>query len=339
MSLSYKKAGVDIEYADELIERIKKNVKSTYTKQVLTPIGGFASLVGFDRKYKDPVMVSGTDGVGTKLLLASMIGKHDTVGIDLVAMCVNDVVTTGGRPLFFLDYIAMGSLSSIPYETVIKGIVDGCKLAGCALVGGETAELPDMYKKGEYDLAGFAVGVAEKKEILPRKDIVQGDVLIGIPSSGFHSNGYSLIRKVIETAKLDLKKNYGFKRSLGAMLIEPTTIYVKALLALTGRKLIKAAAHITGGGLLGNATRVIPDNVGLAFMKSEVSPKGIFRFIQEQGCISDMGMTETFNNGIGMVLIASKKNVAAITRTLKTFRLAPRIIGSVVRGKGDGFIE
>ncbi|MEK6794539.1 MAG: phosphoribosylformylglycinamidine cyclo-ligase [Spirochaetota bacterium] len=339
MGLTYKKAGVDIHYADSLIDRIKANVKTTYTKNVLTPIGGFASLVGFDKKYKQPIMVSGTDGVGTKLLLAKDMDIHDTIGIDLVAMCVNDVATTGAQPLFFLDYIGVGSLASIPYESIIRGVVKGCKLAGCSLVGGETAELPGMYGIGEYDLAGFSVGVAEKSELLPRKNIIPGDVVIGLASSGFHSNGYSLVRKVVAKAKLNLNKKYDLPRTLGEMLLTPTIIYVKTLQALVKKDLIKSAAHITGGGLIGNATRVIPAKTDIVFRKTDVAPRGIFTFIQKAGGIPDDDMVETFNNGIGMVVIASKSKADAVLRALKQLKASACVIGEMAKGTGEGFIR
>lgn len=338
-AITYKQAGVDIDAGEALVDRIKPLAKATKRAGSMDSIGGFGAL--FDLKktgYKDPLLISCTDGVGTKLKIAQEIGKHDTIGIDLVAMCVNDLVVQGGEPLFFLDYFATGKLSVDVAAQVIKGIAKGCKDSGCALVGGETAEMPGMYKPGEYDLAGFSVGVVERKDALPRKDIKAGDVLIGLASSGVHSNGFSLVRKVAEVNKMTFRSPAPFAKgkTLGEVLLTPTKLYVKSCLAAlkAHRKDIKALAHITGGGLTENLPRVLPKNLSAEIDVKSWKLPPVFAWLQEAGNIPLADLRRTFNCGIGMVLVVSKSQAAAVEKTLrangeKTYRLGTL----VARGK------
>lgn len=319
-SLSYKDAGVDIDAGNELVNRIKPLAKATVRAGADAKLGGFGALFDLAKcKYKDPILVSSTDGVGTKLKIAQELGKHDTIGIDLVAMCVNDLVVQGAEPLFFLDYFASSKLSLEVATDVIKGIANGCKQANCALIGGETAEMPGMYQKGDYDLAGFTVGAVERSKILPAKNIKAGDVVLGIKSSGLHSNGYSLARHIIKTKKLDLSKKYFDKKTLGAALIEPTKIYVKSCLAAIKTGKVKALAHITGGGLLENIPRVLPKNLTADIDYSSWKLPAIFKFLQDEGNVKDVEMYRTFNYGIGMVLICDKKDAKTIIKKLASF--------------------
>ncbi len=300
--LSYRQAGVDINAGNTLVERIKPLVKRTFRPGVLTGLGGFGALFELPvEKYRQPVLVSGTDGVGTKLKLAMMLERHDTIGIDLVAMCVNDIVVAGADPLFFLDYYATGKLSVDQATQVISGIAKGCELAGCALTGGETAEMPGMYQGEEYDLAGFAVGIVEKSAILQGDRVQPGDVLLGLASSGPHSNGYSLIRKVIEVSNADLSAELD-GRPLGDALLAPTRIYVKPLLHLLQEVEVHALAHITGGGLTENLPRVLPRGTSAHIDTGSWPQPAVFRWLQEQGNIDPMEMLRTFNSGIGMVV-------------------------------------
>ena len=300
--LSYADAGVDIDAGNSLVERIKPIVKGTFRPGVLTGLGGFGALfeLPLDR-YREPVLVSGTDGVGTKLKLAMQLGRHDTIGIDLVAMCVNDIVVAGAEPLFFLDYYATGKLDLDTATDVIKGIARGCELAGCALTGGETAEMPGMYAAGDYDLAGFAVGIAEKSRLLQPDRVQTGDVLLGLASSGPHSNGYSLIRKVLEVSDAPLDQALG-DVTLGEALLAPTRIYVKSLLALLGEVDVHALAHITGGGLTENLPRVLPTNSAAEIDRGSWKLPAAFDWLQRAGNIDDSEMLRTFNCGIGMVI-------------------------------------
>ena len=300
--LSYRDAGVDIDAGNALIERIKPHAKRTRRPELLGGLGGFGALfeIPLDR-YKEPVLVSGTDGVGTKLKLAMQMGRHDTIGIDLVAMCVNDLVVQGAEPLFFLDYYATGHLEVDAAADVIKGIADGCELAGAALAGGETAEMPGMYQGGDYDLAGFCVGLVEKSRIIDGSRVEAGDSLIGLASSGPHSNGYSLIRKVLEHSGADLREDFR-GRSLGEVLLEPTRIYVKPLLKLFERADVRALAHITGGGLPENLPRVLPEGMGAVVDLTSWTMPPVFDWLKEKGGIADAEMHRTFNCGIGMVL-------------------------------------
>ena len=307
-SLSYRDAGVDIDAGNSLIERIKPYTKATQRPGVLGGLGGFGALfeLPLDR-YKNPVLVSGTDGVGTKLKLALMIGKHDTIGIDLVAMCSNDLIVAGAEPLFFLDYYATGKLDIETAADVIKGISEGCIQSGCALTGGETAEMPGMYEGEDYDLAGFCVGIVEKDQIIDGSKVIQGDILLGLASSGPHSNGYSLIRKVIEVSGADLHSEFDGS-TLGERLLEPTRIYVKSLLALHSELDIHSLSHIPGGGLLENLPRVMPDNTCAKIDGSSWSRPKVFDWLQEQGNIETSEMYRTFNCGIGMVVVVAAED-------------------------------
>jgi len=305
--LSYKDAGVDIDAGNELIEKIKPIVKSTTRPGVMGSIGGFGGLFDLSQlNYSNPVLVSGTDGVGTKLKLANMMNDHSTIGIDLVAMCVNDIIVLGAEPLFFLDYYACGHLETDEAAAVIGGIAEGCKQSGCALIGGETAEMPGMYARGDYDLAGFVVGAVEKDAALTGKDIQADDVIIGIASSGPHSNGYSLIRKILKINNTDLNEMLG-ERTIGEQLLQPTEIYVKPLLDLLDSAVeVKGIAHITGGGLMENISRVIPEGLAITIDLTSWDCVNIFTWLQEKGNLSDNEMLRTFNCGIGMVVIVNK---------------------------------
>ncbi len=317
-ALSYKDAGVDIDAGDALVERIKPLAKKTLREGVLAGIGGFGALFEVPKRYQEPVLVSGTDGVGTKLKLAFEWGMHDTVGIDLVAMSVNDVLVQGAEPLFFLDYFACGKLDVDTAAAVIGGIARGCELSGCALIGGETAEMPGMYPAGEYDLAGFAVGAVEKSKILTGADVKPGDVVLGLASSGVHSNGFSLVRKCIERAAaagtlpatLD---GQPFRQAL----MEPTRLYVKNVLAALAKHPIKALAHITGGGLLENIPRVLPAGTAAHLVKGSWPQTELFAWLQTTAGVDDFEMNRTFNNGIGMVVVIDAANAAACAATLR----------------------
>ncbi len=303
--LSYKDAGVDIDAGEALVQRIKHVARRTYRPEVMGGLGGFGALCEIPAGYREPVLVSGTDGVGTKLKLAMDLGIHDSIGIDLVAMCVNDLVVAGAEPLFFLDYYATGKLSVDTAAAVVEGIGRGCELAGCALVGGETAEMPGMYEGEDYDLAGFCVGVVEKSGIIDGSAVAAGDVLIGLASSGPHSNGYSLIRKIIEVAGADLAAEFD-GRSLGTTLLEPTRIYVKALLELFTSVQVRALCHITGGGLLENLPRVIPEGASAVIDTGSWTWPPVFDWLQEQGNVDTREMYRTFNCGVGMVVCVAE---------------------------------
>jgi phosphoribosylformylglycinamidine cyclo-ligase len=313
--LTYRDAGVDIDAGDALVEAIKPFAKKTLRPEVLAGIGGFGALAEIPKKYREPVLVSGTDGVGTKLKLAFHLGKHDTVGIDLVAMSVNDILVQGAEPLFFLDYFACGKLDVAVATDVVKGIARGCELAGCALIGGETAEMPGMYTEGEYDLAGFAVGVVEKSAIVDGRGIVPGDVLLGLASSGAHSNGYSLIRRILERTKPDLGADF-HGRPLGDALLEPTRIYVKPLLALMRQLPVKGMAHITGGGLVENLPRVLPEAVKAMISRSSWRMPPLFEWLQREGGVADEEMHRVFNCGIGMAAVIAPEHAEAAVRAL-----------------------
>ena len=333
-SLSYRDAGVDIDAGNELVERIKPLVKKTSRPGVLTPIGGFGALFELPvNDYREPVLVSGTDGVGTKLKLAVMLNRHDTIGIDLVAMCVNDIVVAGAEPLFFLDYYATGHLSLEQATQVISGIARGCELAGCALTGGETAEMPGMYQEGEYDLTGFAVGIVEKSRILQGDRVRPGDVLLGLASSGPHSNGYSLIRKVIEVSGADPAADLAGE-PLGEALLAPTRIYVKPLLQLLETVEVHALAHITGGGLTENLPRVLPAGTAARIDTGSWPRPAVFKWLQEQGNIDDAEMLRTFNAGIGMVVCVSADEAEAASRCLEEAGETVHKIGEIVSNEG-----
>jgi len=309
-SISYRDAGVDMEAGDALVEQIKPFAKRTMRPEVLAGIGGFGSLFEMPKKFKNPVLVSGTDGVGTKLKLAFELNKHDTVGIDLVAMSVNDILVQGAEPLFFLDYFACGKLEVGTAAQVIKGIAEGCEQSGCALVGGETAEMPGMYPAGEYDLAGFAVGCVDKDNIINGTTIAVGDVVLGLASSGAHSNGYSLIRKLIEKSGIDFESDFHGKK-FKDVVMAPTRIYVKPLLQLIATLPIKGMAHITGGGITENIPRVLPVGLMAEIKKASWTMPPLFTWLQAQGNVEDLEMYRTFNCGIGMVVIVAQEHAVA----------------------------
>jgi len=337
MASAYKSAGVDIEAGYEAVARMKKHILKTMRPGVMGAVGGFGGLFDLGAvPVKEPVLVSGTDGVGTKLKLAFAMEKHDTIGIDAVAMCVNDIVTQGAQPLFFLDYIACGKLDPGQIEDIVKGVSEGCVQAGCALIGGETAEMPGMYGEGEYDIAGFAVGVVEKKGIVTGESITEGDVLVGLASSGAHSNGYSLIKKIVTDNGLSLDAVYdGFELPLGEVLLTPTRIYVKTILDILAEVKIKGMAHITGGGFVENIPRAIPKGFGVHVEKGSWKVPGIFPFLQNRGCVDEGEMYNVFNMGIGMVLVVNERDVPAVVA--KAGEGAAFVIGKVVSGEGVAF--
>ena len=326
--LSYRDAGVDIDAGDALVEAIKPYAKRTMRPEVMGGLGGFGALFNLSNKYREPVLVSSTDGVGTKLKLAFALNRHDTIGIDLVAMSVNDVLVQGAEPLFFLDYFGCGKLTVATAADVVKGVARGCELAGCALIGGETAEMPGMYPDGEYDLAGFCVGGVEKNDIITGQDIGVGDAIIGLASSGCHSNGYSLVRKILERAKPDLNADF-HGRPLGDVLLEPTRIYVKPLLALMKEVKIRGVAHITGGGLVENVPRVLPDNVYAALFSATWPRPPLFDWLQQQGDVADAEMHRVFNCGIGMVVIVAQEDADRTMKLLTEAGETPYRIGSI----------
>ena len=337
-SLTYKDSGVDITAGDDLVQKIKPLAKKTLRDGVINGIGGFGALFEISKKYQEPVLVSGTDGVGTKLKLAFALNKHDTVGQDLVAMSVNDILVQGAESLFFLDYFACGKLNVNVAADVVAGIAKGCELAGCALIGGETAEMPDMYPDGEYDLAGFAVGVVEKSKIINGKNIKNGDVILGLASSGVHSNGYSLVRKIVEISGVDLKSAEKFdgEKTLAQAILEPTKIYVKPVLAAINADVkIKGIAHITGGGLSENIPRILPENVIAELQyKNWVRPK-IFDWLQQNGNIADAEMARTFNCGIGLVLVVAPEDVAKLKQILQDHSEKVFQIGEIKARQND----
>ena len=327
--LSYRDAGVDIDAGDDLVDRIKPLAKKTMREGVLAGIGGFGALFEVPKRYKEPVLVSGTDGVGTKLRLAFEWNRHDTIGQDLVAMSVNDILVQGAEPLFFLDYFACGKLTVDTAATVVGGIAKGCELSGCALIGGETAEMPGMYPPGEYDLAGFAVGAVEKSKIITGATIAPGDVVLAIASSGAHSNGYSLVRKIIERAGAKPTDDLG-GRPLGDVVMAPTQIYVKPLLKLINEINVKGMAHITGGGLVDNVPRVLPENIQAVLHRDSWQMPELFRWLQMKGGVADAEMVRVFNCGIGMVVIVSTDQADAAIQSLKAEGLHAWTVGEVV---------
>ena len=316
-ALSYRDAGVDIDAGDALVERIKPLAGKTLRDGVLSNLGGFGALFEVPKRYREPVLVSGTDGVGTKLKLAVELNRHDTVGIDLVAMSVNDVLTHGAEPLFFLDYFACGKLDVDTAARVIQGVATGCEQAGCALIGGETAEMPDMFPTGEYDLAGFAVGVVEKSQAVSGQAIVAGDAVLGLMSSGAHANGYSLVRKILARSGADPEAPFDGERSLAEVLMAPTRIYVKPLLALIAALPVKGIAHITGGGLAGNLQRILPDGVKAVIDASCWPRSPLFQWLQREGRVAESEMQRVFNCGIGMVVVVHREQVAVALRLLQ----------------------
>nr|MBU1328338.1 phosphoribosylformylglycinamidine cyclo-ligase [Candidatus Omnitrophota bacterium] len=328
--MDYRRSGVNIDRANDFVKNIGRMAKTTKRKEVICDIGGFSALTSIPKKYKDPILVSSTDGVGTKLKIADSLNKHDTIGIDLVAMSVNDVVVTGAEPLLFLDYFATGKLNSKKAVDIMKGIVKGCRQAGCALVGGETAEMPSIYNGEEYDLAGFSVGIVEKTKIINGKSVNAGDIVIGIGSSGPHSNGFSLIRKLFSKSEL--------KGKFGRILLTPTIIYVKTILKLMEKIKIKSIAHITGGGFYDNIPRVVPSDKSVLIYKELWQVPQIFRVIQKRAGISYKEMYRTFNMGIGMVIVVSKSDVKKTHEIIKKFRLKAWTIGEIIKGNGEVII-
>jgi phosphoribosylformylglycinamidine cyclo-ligase len=334
-NLTYRDAGVDIDAGDELVERIKPLARRTLREGVLAGIGGFGAMFEISRNYREPVLVSGTDGVGTKLKLAFELARHDTIGIDLVAMSVNDILTSGAEPLFFLDYYACGRLDVETAAEVVKGIAAGCEQAGCALIGGETAEMPGMYPNTEYDLAGFAVGIVEKSEIVDGTLIAEDDLVLGLASNGAHSNGYSLIRRILEMKRVDLgAKLEG--RSLGELILAPTRIYVKPMLSLMKQVDVKGIAHITGGGLIENIPRVLPAGLAVQIERGSWPMSPLFAWLKQQGNVSDREMFRVFNCGIGMAIIVSAAEAAKAQSLLEESGETVWRIGRVRRRRGNG---
>lgn len=335
MAISYKDSGVDVERGYQAVKLMREHVKSTYTDGVLGDIGSFGGFFSMPKGMEEPVLVAGTDGVGTKLKYAFIAGKHDTIGIDAVAMCVNDIVCQGAKPLFFLDYFATGALSPEVVATVVSGVAEGCRQSGAALIGGETAEMPGFYSAGEYDIAGFAVGVVDKKKVINGKDIKAGDVLVGIKSSGVHSNGYSLVRKLWGEDKAELEK---YDERLGARVIDalltPTKIYVKSILALIEKVQVKGIAHITGGGFIENIPRIFPEGVGCEIDTKSYEVPAIFKIMQQKAGITDAQIYNTFNMGIGMVVCVDEKDVAATIAQLEATGEKCAVIGKTVKGSG-----
>src|SRR5215510_10659575 len=333
---TYREAGVDIDAGDEFVDRIKPLVRSTFRPEVLTDLGGFGGLFRLQtKKYEDPVLVSGTDGVGTKLKIAFLMDRHETVGIDLVAMCVNDIVVSGAEPLFFLDYFATGKLTVSKAESVLKGIAEGCRQAGCALIGGETAEMPSFYAEGEYDLAGFAVGVVDRPKLIDGKSIKPGDAIIGIASTGLHSNGYSLARRVFfDKAKLSVSSRLpDLDRTLGEVLLTPTRIYAKQILALIRELPVKGIAHITGGGITENLPRVFPGGVRARINRKAWTVPPVFQVLSRLGEVDREEMYRVFNMGVGLILVVPAASVSAVLT--KTEKLGDQCwqIGEMVAGR------
>ncbi len=333
--LTYRAAGVDLDAGDELVENIKPLARKTLREGVLAGIGGFGALFEISRNYREPVLVSGTDGVGTKLKLAMQIGRHDTIGVDLVAMSVNDVLTQGAEPLFFLDYYACGKLDVATATEVIKGIAAGCEQAGCTLIGGETAEMPGMYQGGDYDLAGFAVGIVEKSDIIDGSTIEPGDVVLGLASSGAHSNGYSLIRKILDVRRVSLSAKVE-GRTLSELILAPTRIYVKPMLKLMKRVNVKGLAHITGGGLTGNVPRMLPEGLAARIERRQWTLPPLFQWLRQQGNLADNEMFRVFNCGIGMAVVVSAQEAAAAEKALRAAGETVWRIGSIESRRGKG---
>ncbi|WP_422659771.1 phosphoribosylformylglycinamidine cyclo-ligase [Paenibacillus sp. EC2-1] len=336
MSDTYKNAGVDIAAGNEAVERMKKHVKTTFRPEVMTDLGGFGALFQLNKdNYEEPVLVSGTDGVGTKLKLAFAMDRHDTIGIDAVAMCVNDVVVQGAEPLFFLDYLACDKVIPAKIEAIVKGIADGCNQAGCSLIGGETAEMPGMYAEGEYDIAGFTVGIVDKSKMINGQAIASGDVVLGLASSGVHSNGFSLVRKLLlEESGYALDQELPeLGARLGDVLLEPTKIYVKPLLALLKEIQVKGMAHITGGGFIENIPRMLPENVNVDIEYGSWPILPIFKLMQDQGSISNKDMFTTFNMGIGMVVVVAEQDADQALQLLRSAGEEAYVIGKVTDGE------
>ena len=327
--ISYKTSGVDVKKGDALINLIKPFAKKTNRAEIMESIGGFSAITSIPKRYKDPLIVSATDGVGTKIEIAELMKNHSTIGEDLVAMCVNDLITCGAEPLFFLDYLVTEKINLLKAKEIIKGIAKGCEIANCSLIGGETAEHPNAFPKEKYDLAGFSVGVVEKKNILRKNKLKSGDLLISLKSSGLHSNGFSLIRELIKRKKLNLKAKIGSK-NLGEILLHPTKIYVKEILELQKNINLKAIAHITGGGLIGNLKRIIPEKIEINLFKNSLFNfnKKLFSLIQEASNLSDEEMLNTFNCGNGMVIVISENELEKTKKILIELKVAYKIIGA-----------
>lgn len=332
---TYKDAGVDVEAGYEAVRLMRNDVRKTFRPEVITDIGGFGGLFALNKeKYSEPVLVSGTDGVGTKLKIAFLMDKHDTVGIDCVAMCVNDIVCSGAEPLFFLDYIALGKNRPEKVAQIVKGVSDGCVEAGCALIGGETAEMPGFYPEDEYDVAGFAVGIVDKKDIIDGKKIKAGDKIIGLASSGIHSNGYSLVRKVLAPSKEKLSEVVSsLGTTIGEEIIKPTRIYVKTILDLKNRFEIKGVAHITGGGFIENMPRMLPEGLGINIFRGSWPVLPIFNILQSIGNIDERNMFNTFNMGIGMVAAVGADIAQDVLKHLNSSKEQAYLIGEVVSGR------
>ncbi|WP_416148742.1 phosphoribosylformylglycinamidine cyclo-ligase [Salipaludibacillus sp. HK11] len=341
MAKAYESAGVNIEAGYEGVRRMKKHVESTFRKEVIGGLGGFGGMFDLSQlNLKEPVLVSGTDGVGTKLMIAQEMKKHDTIGIDAVAMCVNDIVVQGASPLFFLDYLALGKNDPEQVEQIVAGVAEGCRQSNCALIGGETAEMPGLYDENEYDVAGFVVGAAEKTQLWGADRVSEGDVLIGIPSSGVHSNGFSLVRKIVKEAGLtwdDVVVNGDKKVSLGELLLTPTRIYVNALQAFLGGSSINAAAHITGGGLVENVPRMLPNGLGAEIKLGSWEVPFVFQWLREKGELTEEDLLETFNMGIGLVIAVKKVDLSEVMNTLQSSGEKPIEIGHVKNGEGVEF--
>ena len=327
--ISYKTSGVDVKKGDALINLIKPFAKKTNRAEIMEGIGGFSAITSIPKRYKDPLIVSATDGVGTKIEIAELMKNHSTIGEDLVAMCVNDLITCGAEPLFFLDYLVTEKINLLKAKEIIKGIAKGCEIANCSLIGGETAEHPNAFPKEKYDLAGFSVGVVEKKNILRKNKLKNGDLLISLKSSGLHSNGFSLIRELIKRKKLNLKAKMGSK-NLGEILLHPTKIYVKEILELQKNINLKAIAHITGGGLIGNLKRIIPEKIEINLFKNSLFNfnKKLFLLIQEASNLSDEEMLNTFNCGNGMVIVISENELEKTKKILIELKIGYKIIGA-----------
>nr|WP_330368685.1 phosphoribosylformylglycinamidine cyclo-ligase [Alkaliphilus metalliredigens] len=333
--LTYEEAGVNVQEGQRAVNLMKESVKSTFTKGVLGDIGGFGGLFALDpREMEKPILVAGTDGVGTKLKLAFMMNRHDTIGEDCVAMCVNDILCQGAKPLFFLDYIATGKLKAEVVAEIVQGIANGCKKAGCALIGGETAEMPGFYQKGEYDVAGFTVGMVEEKNLITGKEISQGDIMIGISSSGVHSNGFSLVRKLFFEDKQYSVDQYvdGLGETLGEALLRPTKIYVKPILEVLQQEKIKGMVHVTGGGFYENIPRILPEGIDANVHLDTWQAPPIFQFIQQEGQIEQDEMFSTFNMGIGMIVVVERSAGEKVVQLLQELGEEASIIGEMVRG-------
>lgn len=337
MAKSYEASGVNLEAGYEVVSRIKKHVASTKRTGCMGGIGAFGGMFDLGSLgYRHPILVSGTDGVGTKLKIAFALDRHDTIGIDAVAMCVNDVLAQGAEPLLFLDYVAVGHNRPAVVEAIVAGVAEGCRQAGCALVGGETAEMPGMYAPEDYDIAGFTVGAVEKDNLIDGSKVAEGDVLVGIPSTGVHSNGFSLVRKIVADAGLDLNGKYEETgdRTLGEVLLTPTAIYVKPVLALMKKVDVHGVAHITGGGFDENIPRILPDGLGVEVKEGSWEILSVFRLLEKYGKVPHREMFNIFNMGIGMVLAVSKEDADKALESLRESGLKPSVIGKVVKGHG-----